>query len=220
MGKPLSVGFISLMEEASWLSLVVIIPKNTVNSKCVEFWRLNVATKKDPYPLPFIEEVLDKVTSHKDYSFLDGFFSYHQIMITSKNKYNTTFIIHWKTFVWVVMPFRLKNAPPTYQWVGSMVFKDYFGVFMKLFLDDFNMFNDLNTHLTKLWLCFNKCRNFDIKFESWKMYVPRALNVILGYVVSKEGKLPNLKKILVVVHMPTPKTPKDIMVFNGMAQYY
>jgi hypothetical protein len=52
------------------------------------------------------------------------------------------------------------------------------------------------------------------------MYVPRALNVILGYVVSKEGKLPDLKKILVVVHMPTPKTPKDIMVFNGMAQYY
>jgi hypothetical protein len=45
-------------------------------------------------------------------------------------------------------------------------------------------------------------------------------SVVLGYVVSKEGKLPDLKKILVVVHMPTPKTPKDIMVFNGMAQYY
>jgi hypothetical protein len=64
----------------------------------VEFWRLNVATKKDPYPLPFIEEVLNKVTSHKVYSFLDGFSSYHQIMITFENKYNTTFIIDWGTF--------------------------------------------------------------------------------------------------------------------------
>jgi hypothetical protein len=45
-------------------------------------------------------------------------------------------------------------------------------------------------------------------------------SVVLGYVVSKEGKLPDLKKILAIVHMPTPKTPKDNMVFNGMAQYY
>ncbi len=46
------------------------------------------------------------------------------------------------------------------------------------------------------------------------------LGVIFGYMVSKEGKLPNLKKNLVIVHMPTLKTPKDIQVFNGMAQYY
>ncbi len=46
------------------------------------------------------------------------------------------------------------------------------------------------------------------------------LGVILGYMVSKEGKLPNFKKILAIVHMPTLKTPKDIQVFNGMAQYY
>jgi hypothetical protein len=46
------------------------------------------------------------------------------------------------------------------------------------------------------------------------------LGVILGYVVSKEGKLFDPKKILTIVHMPTPKTPKDIQVFNGMAQYY
>jgi hypothetical protein len=44
--------------------------------------------------------------------------------------------------------------------------------------------------------------------------------IILGYVVSKEGKLPNPKKISAIVHMPTPKTLKDIHVFNGMSQYY
>jgi hypothetical protein len=46
------------------------------------------------------------------------------------------------------------------------------------------------------------------------------LGVILGYVVSKEGKPPDLKKILAIVHMPTSKTPKDIQVFNGITQYY
>jgi hypothetical protein len=71
-------------------------------------------------------------------------------MITFENRYKITFITDWGTFVWVVMPFGLKNVPPIYQQAGSMVFKDYLGMFMKLLLDDFSMFNDLNTHLTKL----------------------------------------------------------------------
>lgn len=45
-------------------------------------------------------------------------------------------------------------------------------------------------------------------------------NVILGYIMSKEGKLPNLKKIVNIINMPKPKTPKDIQVFNDMAQFY
>ncbi len=79
-------------------------------------------------------------------------------MITHENKYNTPFLIDWGGFVWLVMPFGFKNVPPTYQWVVNTTFKDYLGVFMKLFLDDFSVFNDLNTHLTKLQLCFYKCK--------------------------------------------------------------
>jgi hypothetical protein len=80
----------------------------------VDFQQLNAATKKDPYPLPFIEKVLDEVAGHEVYSFLDGFSSYHHIMITSTDRYKTTFIINYGAFVWVVMPLGLKNAPPTY----------------------------------------------------------------------------------------------------------
>jgi hypothetical protein len=62
-------------------------------------------------------------------------------------------------------------------------------MFMKLFLDDFNMFNDLDTHLPKLWLCFDKCKKFDINFNPKKCMFMVHLGVILGYVVSKEAKL-------------------------------
>jgi hypothetical protein len=102
----------------------------------------------------------------------------------------------------------------------NTTFKDYLGMFMKLFLDDFSMFNDLNTHLTKLQLCFDKCRKFDISSNLEKCMFFMHLDIILGYVVSKEGKLQDLKKILAIIHMLTSKTPKDIQVFNGMAQYY
>jgi hypothetical protein len=63
-----------------------------------------------------MEEVLDMVVGHEVYkSFLDGFSSYHHIMIALEDKYKTTFIIDWGSFSWIVLPFGLKNVPPTYQ---------------------------------------------------------------------------------------------------------
>ncbi len=48
------------------------------------------------------------------YSFSDGYFRYHQIFITPKNMYNTTFVTNWEAFTWVAMSFGVKNRPPTY----------------------------------------------------------------------------------------------------------
>jgi hypothetical protein len=61
--------------------------------------------------------VLDEVEGHVIYLFLDEFFDYHQIMVTFENRYKITFITDWGAFVWVVMPFGFKNAPPTEQLV-------------------------------------------------------------------------------------------------------
>jgi hypothetical protein len=91
---------------------------------------------------------------------------------------------------------------------------------MKLFLNDLGAFNDLDTHLIKFWLCLNKCIEFDISLNPKKCMFLVHLSVILGYLVSKESKLLDLKKLLAIVHMLTPKTPKDIEVFNGITQYY
>jgi hypothetical protein len=81
-------------------------------------------------------------------------------MIGPKDKCKTTFIANRGVFIWVIMPFGLKNAPLTYQQVVSMAFKDYLRIFMKLFMDDFNVFNNLNTHLTKLQLCLINADNY------------------------------------------------------------
>jgi hypothetical protein len=87
------------VEEASWFLPIVIVPKNNGNLRiCVDFQGLNAITKKDPYPLAFIEEVLDEVVGHEVYLFLDGFSSYHQIMITQEDRYNIVFIIRLGSF--------------------------------------------------------------------------------------------------------------------------
>jgi hypothetical protein len=78
LDKLLTARFITLVEEAIWLSPIVVVPKK--NGKLciyIDFKRLNATTKKDPYPLPFMDEVLDLVAKHEVYSFLDKFSNYH-----------------------------------------------------------------------------------------------------------------------------------------------
>jgi hypothetical protein len=69
------------------------------------------------------------------------------------------------------MPFGLKNAPPTYQRIVSMAFKEYLGIFMKLFMDNFNVFNDRNIHLQKLHLLFWQVSQIWYQLKSWQMHV-------------------------------------------------
>jgi hypothetical protein len=91
--KLLTTRFIQPVEEATWLSpIVVVLKKNGKSKICVDFRQLNKATKKDPYPLPFFDEVLNNVVRYEAYSFLDGYSGYHQISIAPKNRYKITFV--------------------------------------------------------------------------------------------------------------------------------
>jgi hypothetical protein len=87
---------------------------------------------------------------------------------------------------------------------------------MKIFLDDFIMYNDMDSHLQKLRSCFQKCRKYGISLNLNKCAFMVFLEMILGFIISKEGKLLDLKKIQVIVNMPPPKNPQQIQVFNGM----
>ncbi len=168
----------------------MVSKKNGKLQICMDFRKLNNDKKNEPYFLPFTDEVLDMVLGHDVYSFLDGFSGYHQITIILKYKYKITFIIDWGTFVWIVMPFKLKNVLPIYQWAMNMAFHEYLEVFINSFLDDFNVFIDLKMHLAKLWLCFDKHQEFGISLNLKKYMFLVYSGVILGYVVFKVGKYP------------------------------
>jgi hypothetical protein len=87
------VGFIEFVEETTWSSpIVVVLKKNGKLRIYIDFRKLNVATKKDPYPLPFTDEVLNIVARYDAYSFLDGYSKYHQISITPEDRYKTSFV--------------------------------------------------------------------------------------------------------------------------------
>jgi len=100
--KLLVASFIKHVEEATWLSPIVVIPeKNGKPQNCEDFRKFNATTKKDPYPLPFTNEVINIVAGHEVYTFLSGFSRYHQTSIAVKDQYKSVFVTDWGAFVWV-----------------------------------------------------------------------------------------------------------------------
>jgi hypothetical protein len=91
---------------------------------------------------------------------------------------------------------------------------------MKIFLDDFTVYNDMDNHLMKFIFCFQKCRKYRINFNPDKCAFMIFLGRILGFILSKERKIPNLKKVQATMNVLVPKNPQHIRVFNGMAQFY
>jgi len=105
------------------------------------------------------------------------------------------------------MLFGIKNGPPTYQRIVIKAFKEYFNNFMKIFLDDFTVYSDMDSHLHKLILCFQKCKEYGISLNLDKCAFMVFSGMILGFIISKEMKLPDLEKIQIIVKMPSPKNP-------------
>jgi len=86
--------FIKLVDQTTWLSRIVVMPKKNGRLHiCIDFHKLNATNKKDPYPILFMEEMLYAKMGHENYSFLDGFFRYHQIVITLEYHHEMMFIM-------------------------------------------------------------------------------------------------------------------------------
>ena len=91
--KLLHVSSIRPVKRATWLSLIVVVPKKNGQIRvCVDYRKLNAATVTDAFPLPFMESVLDTVAGHECYSFLDGFSGYNQIRMHPDHQEKMTFV--------------------------------------------------------------------------------------------------------------------------------
>ncbi len=94
------------------------------------------------------------------------------------------------------MSFGIKNGPPTYQRIVNKTFHEYIDSFMKIFLEDFIVFNSMEIHLDKLQLYFLKCHEFGISLNTKKCAFIVFVGFILRLIVFKEGKLLDSKNIL------------------------
>jgi len=91
----------------------------------IDYRKLNKATRKDHYPLPFIDQMLEILSKHTHFCFLDGYSSFSQILVLQSDQEKTTFTCPFETFAYRRMPFGLCNAPATIQRCMTIIFFDF-----------------------------------------------------------------------------------------------
>nr|GEV07105.1 reverse transcriptase domain-containing protein [Tanacetum cinerariifolium] len=109
---------------------------------CIDYRKLNEATRKDHFPLPFTDQKLERFVGNEYYCFLDGFSGYFHIPIDPKDREKTTFTCPYGTFAYKRMPFGLCNAPGTFQRCMMAIFHDMIEQTMEVFMDDFSVFGN------------------------------------------------------------------------------
>ena len=109
---------------------------------CIDYRKLNAGTRKDHFPIPFVDQMLERVVGHEFYCFLDGYSRYNQIEIALEDQEKTTFTCPFGTFSFRKMPFRLCNAPGTFQRCMMGIFSDMIEHILEIFMDDFSVFGD------------------------------------------------------------------------------
>ena len=122
--------------------------------------KLNTATRKDHYLLPFVDQMLDMLAGHPHYCFLDGYYGYNQIAITLEDQEKTTFTCPYDTFVFRRMPFGLCNAPTTFQRCMMSMFSDLVEEAMEIFMDDFSIYgSNFENCLENLETILQRCQD-------------------------------------------------------------
>jgi hypothetical protein len=160
--KLLKDGVIYLVSDSEWVSPVQVVPKKggmTVicNEKngviplwtitgwrmCIDYQKLNKATQKDHFTLPFIDEMLERLANHSFFCYLDGYSGYHQIPIHPDDQSKTTFNCSYGTFVYKRMSFGLCNTPASFQRCMMAIFSDLIEKVMEVFMDDFSIYGKI-----------------------------------------------------------------------------
>ncbi|GJX67394.1 reverse transcriptase domain-containing protein [Tanacetum coccineum] len=183
--------------------------------------KLNEATRKDHFPLPFMDQMLERLAGNEYYCFLDGFSGYFQIPIDPKDQEKTTFTCPYGTFAYRRMPFGLCNAPGTFQRCMMAIFHDMIEKTMEVFMDDFSVFGDsFSTCLTHLEKMLKRCEDTNLSLNWEKSHFMVREGIVLGHKISKSGLEVDRAKVEVIAKLPHPTSVKGVRSFLGHAGFY
>ncbi|CAN1293896.1 Retrovirus-related Pol polyprotein from transposon 17.6 [Linum perenne] len=238
--KLLDAGIIYPISDSEWVSPIHCVPKKgglsmVANERgeliptrsvtgwrvCIDYRRLNDATKKDHFPLPFIDQMLERLAGHEYYCFLDGMSGYFQIPIAPEDQEKTTFTCPFGTFAYRRIPFGLCNAPATFQRCMMAIFDGLIGEVMEVFMDDFSVYGDSFTQgLANLEKVLKKCEDTHLALSWEKSYFMVGEGIVLGHKISKEGIKVDPAKIDTIANLPPPISVRSVRSFLGHAGFY
>ncbi|CAJ2645795.1 unnamed protein product [Trifolium pratense] len=238
--KLLEAGLIYPISDSSWVSPVQVVPKKggttvVMNEKneliptrtvtgwrvCIDYRRLNTATRKDHFPLPFIDQMLERLAGHDYYCFLDGYSGYNQIAVAPEDQEKTAFTCPYGIYAYRRMPFGLCNAPATFQRCMMSIFSDMIEKQIEVFMDDFSVFgSSFDNCLINLSLVLERCQKSNLVLNWEKCHFMVREGIVLGHRISYKGIEVDQAKIEVIEKLPPPTNEKGIRSFLGHAGFY
>ena len=238
--KWLDTGVIYPISDSAWVNPVQVVPKKggttvirTENNIllpsrtftgwriCIDYRKLNKATRKYHFPLPFLDLMLDRLAGHEYYCFLDGYSGYNQIAINPEDQEKTTFTCPYGTFAFRRMPFGLCNAPGTFQRCMVAIFSDMVEKKIEIFMDDFSVLgNSFDNCLENLRSVLIRCEETNLVLNWEKCHFMVQEGIVLGHRISARGIEVDGAKIEAIEKLPPPASVKGIRSFLGHAGFY
>jgi hypothetical protein len=178
---------------------------------CIDFRKVNKVTKKDHYPLPFIDQMLERLSKKTYFCFLDGYSGFSQIAIKKQDQEKTTFPFPYGTYAYRRMPFGLCNAPATFQRCMSAIFHGFCEEIVEVAMDDFSVNGtSFDNCLHNLGKVLQRCEETNLVLNWEKCHFMVNEGIVLGHKISERGIEVDRAKVEEIEKMPCPRDAKGI----------
>ena len=209
--------------KSPYASQVVIVRKKTGEIRlCVDFRKLNAISIRDSFPLPRVEEALQAVQAAVWFSSFDLAQGYLQMAMEEEDIEKTAFRAGSSgLYEFTRMPFGLTNAGASFCRLMEMCIGDQQYIMLLFYLDDICIFVETaDQMLDRIEFVFSRLKEFNLKIKPKKSHFFQTSITFLGHILSADGVSPNPEKVAKIKDWPTPKTPKEVHSFVGLASYY
>ncbi|XP_078533942.1 uncharacterized protein LOC144820212 [Lissotriton helveticus] len=206
---------------SSWNSPIVLVPKPDGSTRfCIDFREVNKISAFDTYPLPRVDEMVERIGKAKYISTLDLCKGYWQIPLKAADKPKTAFSTPEGLFQFKVMPFGLHGAPATFQRAMNLVLQPH-TKYAGAYLDDIVIYSDSwELHLSHLKAVVTSLGNHGFTINPSKTTLAAQSVKYLGYLLGEGLIRPQDNKIKAIQAIPFPRTRKELRAFLGLLGYY
>lgn len=188
---------------------------------CVDYRLLNDDTLKDSYPMPRVDDCLDRLGKAKFFTTLDLASGYWQIRVHPDDRHKTAFQTDDGLYEFVVMPFGLTNAPATFQRAMNHVFKEVIGKFCVVYLDDIIVYSETwEDHLAHVERVLQLLVQHGLTLKASKCKFGCTSVDFLGFSITPYGIQPQPDKVSAITNYPRPTSVREVQRFLGLCGFY